>query len=168
MDNGSKLGVSAITAATMIAARPTQNQNVQDTESTRLDSSPRRLSLKNLVRDKTYTPESTDGDENKISNAERIQNEIDIEQNKRESLKNIITALASVYASVLVSVYIAFSFTELVTFPLMYRWLDIHGFFIYLYLPSIIYFCYLVLYVLKDGNKPQRRTTLKVVENIAV
>ena len=168
MDNGSKLGVSAITAATMIAARPTQNQNVQDTESTRLDSSPRRLSLKNLVRDKTYTPESTDGDENKISNAERIQNEIDIEQNKRESLKNIITALASVYASVLVSVYIAFSFTELVTFPLMYRWLDIHGFFIYLYIPSIIYFCYLVLYVLKDGNKPHRRTTLKVVENIAV
>lgn len=45
-----------------------------------------------------------------------------------------LAIISSLYAMVLVSVYVAFVFTELVTFPVYESYLEKTGFFIYLYL----------------------------------
>ena len=83
----------------------------------------------------------------------------------------IETTLSTMYGILLVSIYAAFQYTELVKFPSFYHWLEINGFFIYLYVISIIYFLYLLIFVLsgtnknrKSGNGP-RSGPIKVVEN---
>ena len=83
----------------------------------------------------------------------------------------IETTLSTMYGILLVSIYAAFQYTELVKFPSFYHWLEINGFFIYLYVISIIYFLYLLIFVLtgtnknrKSGNGPRSGPT-KVVEN---
>ena len=89
-------------------------------------------------------------------------------QSKTESLSNIGSSASSLYATLLVCIFIAFSFSGLVTFPLMYQWLDTHGFFVYLYIVSIIYLLYLIFHVVNKGNESEDGKKLKVVENIEV
>ena len=95
--------------------------------------------------------------------SEEIDNKINT-----ESLLNIVATISSSYAILLICIFIAFSFSGLVTFPLMYRWLDIHGFFVYLYLISNIYLLYLIFHVVKKTNRYEERKSPKVIENIEV
>ena len=83
----------------------------------------------------------------------------------------IETTLSTMYGILLVCIYAAFQYTEIVKFPSFNHWLEINGFFIYLYVISIIYFLYLLIFVLsgtnknrKSGNGP-RSGPIKVVEN---
>ena len=62
----------------------------------------------------------------------------------------------------------AFKFTELVTFPTIYQWLEIHGFFIYLLLVSDIYLVYLLWYVLRGSNPTNESKKIKVIGNLKV
>ena len=78
----------------------------------------------------------------------------------------IETTLSTMYGILLVSIYAAFQYTELVKFPSFYHWLEINGFFIYLYVISIIYFLYLLIFVLRGTNKNRNSDgPIKVVEN---
>ena len=78
----------------------------------------------------------------------------------------IETTLSTMYGILLVCIYAAFQYTELVKFPSFYHWLEINGFFIYLYVISIIYFLYLLIFVLKGTNKNRNSDVpIKVVEN---
>ena len=78
----------------------------------------------------------------------------------------ITTTLSTMYGILLVCVYTAFSYTELVKFPTMNNWLEINGFFIFLYLFSSMYLIYMLIFVLK-GNKQTADATerIKFVEN---
>ena len=70
------------------------------------------------------------------------------------------------YGILLVCIYAAFQYTELVKFPSFNHWLEINGFFIYLYVISIIYFLYLLIFVLRGTNKNGNSDgPIKVVEN---
>ena len=76
------------------------------------------------------------------------------------------TTLSSMYGILLVCIYAAFQYTELVKFPSFNHWLEINGFFIYLYVISIIYFLYLLIFVLRGTNKNGNSDgPIKVVEN---
>ena len=76
------------------------------------------------------------------------------------------STLSSMYGILLVCIYIAFAYTELVRFPTLNSWLETHGFFIYLYLLSSAYLIYLLLFVLRGTNKTsETNMPLKVVEN---
>ena len=78
----------------------------------------------------------------------------------------IETTLSSMYGILLVCIYAAFQYTELVKFPSFNHWLEINGFFIYLYVISIIYFLYLLIFVLRGTNKNgNSEGPIKVVEN---
>lgn len=78
----------------------------------------------------------------------------------------ITTALSTMYGILLVCLYAAFSYTELVKFPALFHWLEINGFFIYLYLLGICYLIYMLIFVLRGTNKPANTDArLKVVEN---
>ena len=159
-----KRGISAKTAATMITTRHDENPATKNVELIRKNFSKLNASLWNVIKSDQVNIGLTESNP-KISHAERIYHEIELERMRMISLQNIASALSTTYAAVLISIYIAFSFTELVTFPLMYRWLEIHGFFIYMYLMSIAYLLYLILYVLNGrGIHP----CPKVVENCEV
>ena len=159
-----KRGISAIAAATMIATRTDENPAANNVEFIRKNFSKLNASLWNMIKNDQVNIGLTESNR-KISHAERIYHEIELERMRMISLQNIASALSTTYAAVLISIYIAFSFTELVTFPLMYRWLEIHGFFIYMYLISIAYLLYLILYVLKGRDT---HPNPKVVENCEV
>ena len=78
----------------------------------------------------------------------------------------IKTTLSTMYGILLVCIYAAFQYTELVKFPSFNHWLEINGFFIYLYVISIIYFLYLLIFVLRGTNKNGNSDgPIKVVEN---
>ena len=79
----------------------------------------------------------------------------------------ISTTLSTLYGILIISIYAAFSYTELVKFPEFNHWLETNGFFIYLYLASIIYLIYMLVVVLKGtSNKTKNQDApLKVVEN---
>ena len=148
----------------MIAIRHDENPATNNVELIRKNFSKLNASLWNMIKSDQVNIGLTESNR-KISHAERIYHEIELERMRMESLQNIASAISTTYAAVVISIYIAFSFTELVTFPLMYRWLEIHGFFIYMYLISITYLLYLILYVLKGrDNHPNP----KVVENCEV
>ena len=159
-----KRGISAIAAATMIATRTDENPAANNVEFIRKNFSKLNASLWNMIKNDQVNIGLTESNR-KISHAERIYHEIELERMRMESLQNIASAISTTYAAVLISIYIAFSFTELVTFPFMYRWLEIHGFFIYMYLISIAYLLYLILYVL---NGRVIHSNPKVVENCEV
>ena len=81
-------------------------------------------------------------------------------------LDGLFTNISTSYAVLLFCVYAAFAYSELVKFPALNHWLEINGFFIYLYLISILYLMYMLIFVLKDTNKGNNsRRKIKVVEN---
>ena len=79
----------------------------------------------------------------------------------------ITIAISTMYGILLVCLYVAFSYTQLVKFPVLNNWLEINGFFIYLYLLGIFYLIYMLIFVLRGTNKPAETTDarIKVVEN---
>ena len=78
----------------------------------------------------------------------------------------LLTNISTSYAILLFCIYAAFAYTELVKFPLFNHWLEIHGFLIYLYLLSILYLIYLLIFVLRGTNKSNNdNQKIKVVEN---
>ena len=167
MEEQNQNGISAITAATMIATGAIGNQTAPKSEPRNGDSSERRLSLWELIKNMKH--DKREDREGKIESIMDInQHEADPKTSRRESLSNIVSALSSAYATILICTYIAFSFTELVTFPAMYRWLDIHGFFVYLYLCSNIYLLYLLSYVIQDRDDSSTIKNPKFVENLTV
>ena len=76
----------------------------------------------------------------------------------RASLGGGITSL---YAMILVAIYLASSFTELVTFPAHHKLTEAHGFFLYLYLVSDLFLIYVIVHV----NVGRHKGTAKIVEN---
>ena len=155
---------SSVLAPSMIATSHDENPATNNVEFATKHFFKLNASFWNMMKGEQVNIGLTEGNR-KISHAERIYNEIESERMRMKSLENIASAISTTYAAVLISIYIAFSFTELVTFPLMYRWLEIHGFFIYMYLMSIAYLLYLLLYVLKGRNIQPK---LKVMENCEV
>ena len=77
-------------------------------------------------------------------------------------------SIANMYATIIICIYMAFKFTELVTFPTIYQWLEIHGFFIYLLLVSDIYLVYLLWYVLRGSHPTNESKKIKVIGNLKV
>ena len=85
---------------------------------------------------------------------------------KDRKFDGLLTNISTSYAILLFCIYTAFSYTELVKFPYLNHWLEINGFFIYLYLTSILYFTYLLLFVLRGTNKTNNENQkIKVIEN---
>lgn len=82
---------------------------------------------------------------------------------QKEAVAILGSTIASLYATLLVCVYIAFSFTELVTYPKYKEYLEINGFFIYLFLMSDIYFMFVIYQVLVANHVSNDKTI--VVEN---
>ena len=70
---------------------------------------------------------------------------------------------ASLYATLLVVIYVAFSFTELVRFPHNKDYLEIYGFFTFLYFTATLYLIYILTYVVK-----QEEGSPRAVENFKV
>jgi len=69
---------------------------------------------------------------------------------------------ASLYATLMVVIYMAFSFTELVRFPDNKDYLEIYGFFTFLYFTGTLYIIYILTWVVNDKhNIPPR-----AVENL--
>ena len=62
---------------------------------------------------------------------------------------------------ILVAIYLASSFTELVTFPAHHKLAEAHGFFLYLYLVSDLFLVYVIVHVTVGRHKG----TAKIVEN---
>ena len=67
----------------------------------------------------------------------------------------------SLYSMVLVALYLALSFTELVTFPAHHKLIERHGFYLYLFLVSDLFLVYLVVHAAIGRYKG----STKVVEN---
>jgi len=63
---------------------------------------------------------------------------------------------ASLYATLLVVIYVAFSFTELVRFPHNKDYLEIYGFFTFLYFTATLYLIYILTYVVKHEEGSPR------------
>ena len=186
--NSNKNGISAITAATMIAKGSIGDQNMHNFHTPIQTHGGRRESLWNMLSSrKNSNGIDTDSKRLSISYAfgamkspfvdfgkTSSHQEVEImstnvsDQMKAESLSNIAATISSSYAILLISIFIAFSFSGLVTFPLMYRWLDIHGFFVYLYFISCIYLLYLIIHVMKMEKTSEEGKLPKVVENIEV
>ena len=181
MENISKNGISAITAATLIATRPVSKSTLRNMESSKKDKSETGSSLCELIDNEkrarlddenlsnippyTVTSHSESKDRN---TSYRNQAGGELQHYANESIINMVSVITSVYATVLICIYIAFSFTELVTFPVMYQWIVRHGFFIYLYVISNLYLMYLLCYVLKNNAKHKKKGFPKVVENVEV
>jgi hypothetical protein len=81
-----------------------------------------------------------------------------------ESRAILGSGFTSLYAMILVAVYLAFSFTDLVTFPRFHNYLETHGFFLYLYVVADIFLIYVLVFVIlgKYGVGPASR---RMVEN---
>ena len=79
---------------------------------------------------------------------------------KKEAREVMGATMASIYATLLVCVYIAFSFTELTKFPENKDFLEIYGFFTYLYLVATSYMLYILCYIVKDVHPD-----IRVLEN---
>jgi len=84
----------------------------------------------------------------------------------RSEAKGVLgSTMASVYATLLICLYVAFSFTELVRFPNNKDYLEIYGFFTYLYLVATSYLLYIVCYVVKGQKEQAQVEALRYVEN---
>ena len=167
MNDSDQRGISAITAATMIATGSIGTPTVQEIANSNSYSPKRNLSFWKAIQSKRSN--KVDDEENKKTSIIRIkQQDIDSMVSKAESLRNISSALSSAYATILICIFVAFSFTELVTFPSMYRWLATHGFFVYLYVLGNIYLLYLIFYVLKGHENTSTTKKSKVFENLEV
>ena len=164
MNKDDQRGISAITAATMIATGSIGTPTSREISSSNPYPPKRRLSFWKAIKSNGHN--KVDDEENRKTSTIHIkQQDIDSMINKTESLTNIISSLSSAYATTLICIFVAFSFTELVTFPSMYRWLDIHGFFVYLYVLGNIYLLYLIFYVLKRREDTSKKNNPKVFEN---
>ena len=188
MSNSNKNGISAITAATMIATGSIGDQKMNSFHTPLQTHGERRESLWNMISGRKNS-KGIDKNSNTRSisyafgsmkspfvefgitpshqEVERMSTKV-TEQMKAESLSNIAATISSSYAILLICIFVAFSFSGLVTFPLMYRWLDIHGFFVYLYFISCIYLLYLIIHVMKMEKRSEEEKLPKVVENIEV
>ncbi len=69
-----------------------------------------------------------------------------------EAIDNVASGFSGLYAMVLVCVYMAVLFTELVTFPDNQLFLEINGFFLYLYLLGVAFYAYVLIFVVRDGG----------------
>ena len=69
------------------------------------------------------------------------------------------SSVATIYATVLVCVYIAFTLTKLVKFPLFREFLEANGFFIYLFLLSDLYFVFVIYQVVRTHTTAKIRVT---------
>ena len=86
--------------------------------------------------------------------------------NNDRKFDSLVTNISTSYAILLFCIYAAFSYTELVKFPYLNHWLEINGFFIFLYFISILYLIYLLLFVLRGTSTTNNETQkIKVIEN---
>ena len=65
------------------------------------------------------------------------------------SARSLIEGTSSLYAMILNCVYLAFVFTELVTFPRYQYFLELNGFFTYLFAASDVFLVYVILVVIR-------------------
>ena len=76
----------------------------------------------------------------------------DIQKWDMASLDQITSTISGIYSMLLVCIYIAFAFTELVKYPHLDEYLERNGFFLYLFLGCDIYFIYIFLSIYKTNK----------------
>ena len=79
----------------------------------------------------------------------------DIQKWDMASLDQITSTISGIYSMLLVCIYIAFAFTELVKYPNLDEYLERNGFFLYLFLGCDIYFIYIFLSIYKTNKYVQ-------------
>ena len=79
---------------------------------------------------------------------------------RKDSVSLMSSTISGIYATLLICIYLAFSFTELVKFPNLKTYneqsepdlqgyLEKRGFFIYLFLGCILYYIYILISLLR-------------------
>ena len=90
-------------------------------------------------------------------------------EDSRGSGANVMSGLSGLYAMILVIVYVAFSFTELVTFPENQKILEKNGFFLFLYLGADVFLVYIFWFTLAGhrikGGQGGNNEEFRIVEN---
>lgn len=71
----------------------------------------------------------------------------DFKEWQKDSVSTLGSTVSGIYATLLVCVYLAFSYTELVKFPELQNYLERNGFFIYLFLICDLYFIYVFVVI---------------------
>ncbi|CAM6055213.1 unnamed protein product [Sphagnum tenellum] len=82
----------------------------------------------------------------------------------KKTFSYILGSLSGLYALVMVSFYVAFTYTELVTFPKYYHYLEKTGFFVYLYFTSDLFLFYVIWFTIRRGGI-SREGDVRIVEN---
>lgn len=82
-----------------------------------------------------------------------------------KSLSSIYSAFSSLYAMVLVTLFLAFSYTEVVTFPRFHHYLENYGFYIYLYGVADLFFIYILAISISSERKKTVFDKLRIVLN---
>ncbi|TRY78409.1 hypothetical protein TCAL_07847 [Tigriopus californicus] len=82
-----------------------------------------------------------------------------------KSLSSIHSAFSSLYAMVLVTLFLAFSYTEVVTFPRFHHYLENYGFYIYLYGVADLFFIYVLSIAIWSERKKTVLDNLRIVLN---
>eukprot|EP00095_Tigriopus_kingsejongensis_P008828 maker-scaffold280_size224562-snap-gene-0.11 protein:Tk08828 transcript:maker-scaffold280_size224562-snap-gene-0.11-mRNA-1 annotation:"protein otpl-8" len=83
----------------------------------------------------------------------------------KSSLSSISAAFSSLYAVILVTFYLAFTFTEVVTFPRFHHYLESYGFYIYVYGVSNLFFIYILSISIWSEKKKQVLNKFRIVLN---
>lgn len=84
----------------------------------------------------------------------------DCQKWRKDSLSLMSSTLSGIYGTLLVCIYITFSFTELVKFPELNLYLEKQGFFIYLFVGSNAFFIYLLALIWRVQKS---KTDLKIL-----
>ena len=74
-----------------------------------------------------------------------ISNWISFKNWENNSMDQIGSTISGIYSMLLVCIYVAFAFTELVKYPNLDVYLERHGFFLFLFLVSNFYFIYIFI-----------------------
>ena len=67
----------------------------------------------------------------------------------QNSVTQMGSTISGIYAMILICIYVAFAFTELVKFPELDVYLERHGFFLYLFLACDLYFIYIFVSIIR-------------------
>ena len=67
----------------------------------------------------------------------------------QNSMTQMGSTISGIYAMLLICIYVAFAFTELVKYPELDVYLERHGFFLYLFLACDLYFIYIFVSIIR-------------------
>ena len=84
---------------------------------------------------------------------------------KEESIKLMSSTISGIYATLLICIYLSFSFTELVLYPQLHLFLEYRGFFIFLLSGCNLYFIYILVLLYKARARGRQDDNSWVIEN---